>query len=269
MFSHIPGASSMTDDAVPIATTSAHAARGYSSAVLAWALILSALIAGAAGWLVGEANHERFKPSLEASSQAYAFQALNREKKAADTKNAGLVFGVSGFLMALAAGVGVGLAIGEPRRGLVVGLLGGLLNLALAVGASYALVPIWYQNRDQASADLMLPLLTHGGIWVPLGIGTGLVTGLVCRTRGRDSAPRLSLTILGGLIGAILGTVAFELAAGLLFPLDGTVRPISETSISRLFARLTLPLATAVGILWLVRPSLTTPRAAPIEPVSA
>lgn len=259
----------MSDDADAVQSTDA-SPRAHSHAILAVLLVISALIAGTIGWLVGEANHERFKPSLEASSQAYAFQALNREKKVADTRNAALVFGASGFLMALAAGIGTGLATRRLGRGVVVGLLGGFLNLALAAAASFLLVPIWYQNRDQASTDLMLPLLTHGGVWVPLGLGTGLVVGLVGRSLALGTTPRLGLAILGGLVGAMVGTVVIELAGGLLFPLDGTVRPISETSISRLFARLTLPLAIMLGILWLARPSsLAKPRAVLDEPVSA
>ena len=52
---------------------------------------------------------------------------------------------------------------------------------------------------------------------------------------------------MGGLLGALIGTLVFEVVAPFAFPLAKTGEPISVTPGSRLFARLVIALFTAAG----------------------
>jgi hypothetical protein len=56
--------------------------------------------------------------------------------------------------------------------------------------------------------------------------------------------------LLGGVGGAIVATLIYELAGGLLFPLSLVDRPISVTSGTRLLARLLVALLVAAVAAW-------------------
>lgn len=228
-------------------STSAHVSPGQTSRGGLWVL-LAGLLAGGVSFLAGEWNHERFQPSLEASSQAYDFQELNRQRKISETRNGMVVFGTLGGCLGLAMGIAGGLSGGRRRAPLVGGLVGLVLGAAAAVAASAVLIPIDFERRDPATTDLTLPLMVHGGIWVLLALGAGLGFGI--GRGGLGSAVRFGV---GAALGALFGTFVYELVGGVAFPLARTIQPISAEWTTRLLAHGSVAVLAAAGILFFGR----------------
>ena len=82
---------------------------------------------------------------------------------------------------------------------------------------SLLVLPYFFRNQDPHSQDLMLPLLTLGSICSAVGAAGGLAFGV--GLGGRD---RWMKSLLGGLLGAGLGTVVYEVVGALAFPADKT-----------------------------------------------
>src|SRR5205823_4510487 len=92
-------------------------------------------------------------------------------------------------------------------------------------------------------------LLIHGGLWCGLGGAAGLAYAL--GRRGLKPGPLLE-GALGGLIGAAIGTVFYELIGAMCFPLSRTTSPFSATAPTRLLARLSVAVFAALGaVVWL------------------
>jgi hypothetical protein len=219
----------------------------------AWGLTLAAaLLAGTAGWLIGEAFYDYYQPSEEAASQSYDFRALNRETAVAWGRNGAIAFGALGGLLGLA----LGLAGGASRRSLSGAVSGGLLGLILGglVGSlpAFLIMPYAWNQRgeDPANLDMSTPLMIHAALWLGLGAVAGLAFGV-----GRAGGHRATLVqvFLGGLVGAALGTLAYELIGGIGFPMSRTTDPISITMETRLLARLCVSGFTALGVLYALR----------------
>jgi hypothetical protein len=203
-----------------------------------WVLGLGlALLAGAGAWYAGEYTFRRYKPSDEAASQAYNFVALNREMAQAQSYNGALTFGLLGGLL----GLGLGLAGGLTRRSAVGAVIGGLAGLILgtAAGALPALVVMPWQwqhrNDDPSSTELLVPFATHLALWGLVGLAAGVSFAIGV---GGARPSRLLAGAAAGLVGAILGTFAFEMIGAFAFPLARTADPFSGTSETRLLARL-------------------------------
>jgi hypothetical protein len=153
-----------------------------------------------------------------------------------------LCFGMLGA----ALGLGLGLAGGLARRSAGAALGAGGLGLALAAAAgacaAAGLVPYYLAHVNRDADDLLLPLLIHAGCWAPIGAAAGLAYGVGMRgVRGALAA------LLCGLLGALIGTLVFEVIAPFAFPLAKTSEPISASWGSRLLARLSIALFTAAG----------------------
>ncbi len=129
---------------------------------------------------------------------------------------------------------------------------------------SLALLPAYnaYKQRhpDEAFRDLVLPLLVHAGIWSAAGAAGGLAFGL-----GLGERSPLLRTVLGGLVGAAVGAMAYELIGASAFPAARTAQFVSETWETRLLARLAVTVLAAVGtVLGLISPR-NRPRFPPLE----
>jgi hypothetical protein len=165
----------------------------------------------------------------------------------AAVRNGALTFGVLGLCLGGALGIAGGLAQRSPIATTRGGLLGAILGLALGAGLSLALLPwsLRLQNRysDDELIVLLISLVMHALIWGLVGASAGLAFAVGCEE------PRLwTRAFVAGFFGAIVGTVAFELAGGLFFPLAATHQPISETWPTRLLARLLVTLAVASAL---------------------
>jgi hypothetical protein len=101
---------------------------------------------------------------------------------------------------------------------------------------------MYYRNDDPQGNDLLLALLTHGGIWAAVGAAAGLGFGL-----GAGRPGWWARSAVGGLLGAIAATVVFDLLGALVFPVDKTSEPVSATAGTRLFAQLAVAILTAGG----------------------
>jgi hypothetical protein len=98
----------------------------------------------------------------------------------------------------------------------------------------------------------------HLGLWVLLGAAAGLAFGI-----GRTEPRRWGITLVGGAIGAAMGTLLYEVLGAFLFPLAETSKPISEAWQTRLMAFLLVALATAAGILAFAEAPKDRPRKSP------
>jgi hypothetical protein len=218
------------------------AASPWAGSARVYALALAAgAVGGVVAWLGGEAVHGSFAAPLFDS-----FNPRSREMgglvRSGTIREGLLCFGMLGAALGLA----LGLAGGFARRSAGAALGAGGLGLALAAAAgacaTAGLVPFYLAHVNRDAEDLLLPLLTHGGIWAPIGAAAGLAYGV--GMRGRHGA---LAALLGGLFGALIGTLVFEVIAPFAFPLAKTSEPISMTWGSRLLARLAIALFTAAG----------------------
>jgi hypothetical protein len=102
---------------------------------------------------------------------------------------------------------------------------------------------VFFRHVDDESSDLVLPLLIHGGLWTSIGAAAGLAFGVGLGGRGR-----IARMLLGGVLGAIAGTMVYDVAGALIFPLAQTGRPLSATWGSRLFAHVAVAFLVAACV---------------------
>ncbi len=212
----------------------------------------AALIAGFLSWGIGERTYDYFKPSASGGSTS-GFAALNREKGIANQKNATVAFGSFGAILGMLAGV----AGGAVRRSFFNGAKAALTGLILAgIGgalASYLLAPIYTRFFSDDAPSLLLPFLIRGGVWATIGMAVGLAFGW--GLHGFRGVPN---ALMGGLIGSVCGTVAFELANAVLFPGDRNDAVIPSSIHARLLAYLFVAVTVATGAVFLDRQRATS-----------
>lgn len=220
------------------------------------------LLAGLIAFGLGEWGHDYF--SAEGVPQALSGNTVIRPTlqtiAVADSRNSALTFGVMGGVLGLVLGLAGGLArcsIPGAARGAGIGLF-----LGTVVGAVLPLVlviPFHHFQNARNSDDLLAPIGLHAALWGPLGAAAGLAAAVGL---GR---PRLAFPcLLGGLLGAILGVIAYDIIGASVAPLAGTSEPISITWPTRLLARLLIPVGAALGIASAVRdPGTLAPEPAP------
>jgi hypothetical protein len=112
---------------------------------------------------------------------------------------------------------------------------------------SLAVLPAFntYKARhpDEASKDLILPLLVHAIIWSAAGAVGGWAFA-----HGLDARGQRAKIAFGGLAGAALGATVYELIGAAVFPYAQTTDFVSATWDSRLLARLTVTILAAAGV---------------------
>jgi hypothetical protein len=151
-----------------------------------------------------------------------------------------------GALMGAAMGLAGGLSRRSKegaRRGALVGLA---LGAVLGAVASLAFIPLYFvAKRFAATAepDLSVAMLLHAGVWMSVGAVAGMAFAL-----GLGEPRRAGRAVLGGLLGALVGTLLYDVIGAAVFPLDGTADPIAQTWYSRSLARVLVPLLSALAI---------------------
>jgi hypothetical protein len=209
--------------------------------------LLAGVVAGLVAWLGGEACLNRIKPPRHAvNSKGLVLNLTDRREVAvADAKNASLAFAFLGASLGAGLGVAGGLIRRSGRAATAAGLLGLVVGASAGAGISLALLPPYNsykaQHPDEAARDVILPLLVHAGIWSAVGASGGLAFGLGAR-RG------LPWIVLGGLAGAALGAIVYELIGAVAFPAAQTTQFVSATGPTRLFARLAVTILAAAGV---------------------
>ena len=206
--------------------------------------LAAGLLAGLGAWAVGEATLTVFEPELQ-RVDAMGIISMEPTLKGtiqADTRNAALAFGVLGALLGLLLGLAGGLVRRLTRQGAMAGLVGVVVGGVVGSGMTLALLPIYFgvRDADPLSFDLTVPLMIHVGIWSAVGAAGGMAFGI--GVGGRDRVLRAAI---GGLVGAALGAVAFELIGAIFFPFAETPKPVSESMMTRLLARLLVAVLAA------------------------
>lgn len=226
-----------------------------------WPAALAAgLIAGVAAWLIGEAAHEYFEPA-EVEKIVMGHKTRNptfETQNDATVKNSLVAFGSLGCLLGMALGAGSGLARRAPRSAAMAAVIGLVLGGLAGAGATAVVLPTALRTRSVNQDDLIRPFLVHAGLWAPLGAAGGLAFGLGAGRRGSA----LATAAIGGAVGALLGTAAYDLIGGLAFPLARTDTAISLTWLTRLIARLCVTLGTVAGTALSIRDRPATSRPA-------
>jgi len=213
------------------------------------ALVIAAgVAAGVAAWLAGEATLNAFvPPSHEQNVMGQVFRKVEfYDQSTADYRNAMVAFGWLGGLLGAAMGLAGGLARRSVPAGLRAGAVGLVLGLVLALIGSAAFLPVYFraldQSKEELSRDLVIPLLTHGGIWAACGLAGGIALG-IGMGGGRSG---LAKAAVGGLIGAAIGAAAYEMIGAFAFSnRDHTTSPVSWSPATRLLARLLVTTLTA------------------------
>jgi hypothetical protein len=211
-----------------------------------WVVALVAgLAAGLLSWIGGEGVYGLFAPPAELVHSANFARSpeLAREQTAALIRNATLAFGVLGAVLGIVLGAAGGGARRSAQAAAMAAALGLVLGTATGVGLGLAVVPIAAGDLVMISESLGFAMLTHASIWGPLGAAAGLAFGIGLGG-GRDVALRAAV---GGLLGAVLGTIAYDLIGATIAPLAETGGPLSTTPATRLLARVAVSALAALG----------------------
>jgi hypothetical protein len=151
---------------------------------------------------------------------------------------------VLGAFLGLSLGLAGGLARRSSRAGIAAGLLGMVLGGVLGAGLSLAGSPLFFKAKNQfEDQQLILGLVLHGVIWGAIGAVGGLAFG-----QGLGVPGLRRHTVLGGLLGALIGTAIADFAGGAFFPLGGADQPISETWMTRVMSCLLVGIFVGLGI---------------------
>jgi hypothetical protein len=243
-----------TRPVLPSSSSAPQASAASRGATIPTAILGLALLAGIAAWLVGESTLNYFQTS-KAAENIRDPTILNQEMPRVSSLNGAVGFGLFGALLGLAMGLAGGLAR-RSLGGAVIGAAAGLV-LGTAAGAlpSFAVMPWHWQHRndDPGSLELMVPLMVHLCLWSGIGLAAGLAFG-IGSSRGFQPT-RLFESALVGLVGAMLGTFIFEVGGAFLFPLARTASPFSDTSGTRLLARLCVAGFVGLGALRALPPN--------------
>src|SRR5262249_36691374 len=97
-------------------------------------------------------------------------------------------------------------------------------------------------KRITPDTGMTLGMIIHAGVWSPIGAVAGLALGV-----GLGGPRAIALALLGGLAGAVLGTMGYEVASALLYPQARLDHPIPEERGLRLLAVFGIAVLTALG----------------------
>lgn len=231
-----------------------------------WAAALGAglLAAAASAWL-GELLVGTFVPPVRMVN-AMGIMINNptfANRILANARNATLGYGALG----LALGLGLGLAGGLARglggvRGIRPALIGALLGLGPVLAAAAVVLPIYNhalsKDSEEMSRDLLLPFLVHGSVWAAAGLGAGAALGLGLGLDRRG----VTQPAMGGLLGGLIGAIAYEVIGATVFPNGGASEPQAYTAAPRILACFLVALPAAALAALLAREALAGHRAA-------
>jgi hypothetical protein len=222
--------------------------RRHAPLARVWVLpLLAGLIAGFASWLIGEALHRRFEhPDFALSgppSSAEVMSSLFRAERAAQRLDAILSFGSLGAVLGMAHGLAGGSVRGSVRAALIAGIVGSILGGLVGAAVTQVILPIYHRILDPDTNELMVGIVIHVVISSAIGAVGGAAFGFGLGDRSRGCR-----AVVGALLGAVAGSLVYEIVGALAFPLDGTSKPIAATWGARLFARLAVTTFASAGL---------------------
>jgi hypothetical protein len=219
-------------DPVPPSATAPEA----NSAVRAWALALAAgLVAGVVAWAIGEAT------LVPEAGFVNKDEKIAVQPSVAGIRNGTISFGALGAALGLGLGLVGGLIRHSVPRAFVAGFIGLVAGGGAGAALSQVVLPVYYEHYT--TGDIMYSLMVHACVWVAVALAAGFAFAL-----GVGGWREVVRGMLGGAAAALLATIIYEFAGGLLFPTALTDRPISVTWETRLAARLLVALLVAAGV---------------------
>lgn len=224
----------MESDTGPSHSRNTSAGRLWASA------LLGGLIAAGLSWGAGETsvNAFRAKEVGDPLKETIDLPGINR----VIVQNASLAHGLQGALLGLTLGIAGGLARRPPRVSVVPSLVGLATGGVLGAATSYGVFTAFHTLTDANSSELIPSLLAHGGLAALVGASGGLAFGLASEGWGR--AGRCAI---GGMAGAVLGAVLFEVVGAVVFPVAKTGDPIAAEGSARLLWHALVNLLAALG----------------------
>jgi hypothetical protein len=220
----------------------------------AWLAAMTAgLLAVAVDWPAGEAAVKYIRTEKDVANVNGREQAIVTvlSSNRSDVKRATLAYGLQGAILGLALGL-AGAAVRRSANTVPAAALAGLIGGGVAgSGLSFGLFPILFRQLDPISGDLVLPMIIHVAVWSVVGAAVGLAFGI-----GRRGGPvRIGRAVLGGLLGAALGAVAYQLLGAFFFPTAKSDMPIAAGAAARLLGLALTGLSTAAGVAIADRPA--------------
>jgi hypothetical protein len=214
---------------------------GGQGRLVAMALV-AGLLAGVAAWLVGETILEAYRTILSPKIKREADAGVALQVMRARLLSASGTFTALGAIVGLGLGLSGGLARRSASAGAKAALLGCVVGSIAAASVSLLVLPNFFKRYDPQSQDLVLPLLTLGAICSSVGAAGGLAFGV--GLGGRD---RWMKSLVGGLIGAALATVTYELVGAVAFPTSRTELPVSLAYATRAMLHVLVAAFAGVG----------------------
>jgi hypothetical protein len=219
---------------------------------LATLTLFGGILAGLVSFAGGEAIYQMIPAKLVWVELPFGGKTMGVSSETAmvaDTKNAALAFGVLGACLGGFLGMAGGLARRSALGTIAAGLAGVILGGGLGAGVSHAVLPYFLKTMDEAQRyDLLFRVEMHSAIWGLLGAVAGLAFAIGLGRKGL-----IWHAVVAGLVGAVLGVILYDVAGETFFPGARTCDPISNTSTTRLLARLFIAVGTAIGLVLFVR----------------
>jgi len=211
---------------------------------------LGGILAGLASFGAGEALDKIIPAALVAQTAQSSNQPVMgptpETEKVAAVKNAALAFGALGLCLGGFLGIAGGLARRSTFAAVTGGLLGASLAAIVGAGVSLALLPRFLAAQTRfPQNELIISVSMHGLIWGLVGASAGLAFA-----GGLGERRVVGGALAGGLVGAVLGAVAFDMIGAAFFEAADTLMPISETWPTRLMARLLVTIGTATALVF-------------------
>lgn len=213
--------------------------------------LLAGMIAGLVSWAGGEAIYGRFIPPLIATGgfpSIEEIEAAEQARRDGANKEASLTAAMLGASLGLTLGLAGGFVAGNARKSMKAAMAG--LNVGgLGSGAAaWLLTPVFLKNYNPDTDVMLLAIAIYGSISMVSGAIAGLAFGMGLRSDPTNSpSGLLGSTLQGGLMGAALAVVVFQVAGMIAFPLSQTTLPVSISKASRLTSHLLVALLCAFG----------------------
>jgi hypothetical protein len=208
--------------------------------------VIAGLMAGLVAFAIGEVTHDLIPAGrVQQNLMGSRVMVPDRDASAvADARNAALTFGVLGLCLGAGLGVAGGLARRSTPGAVAGGLVGSSLGAALGGGVSLAVLTRFIAAKySYFEYDLPISMAMHGLIWGLLGAAAGLAYAI-----GLGERRRCAPALFAGLIGAVLGSVAYDIIGAVFFQAANTDEPISEAWPTRLLACLLVTVGAAVAL---------------------
>jgi hypothetical protein len=208
-----------------------------------WIVCLgSGLLAGVLAAFGGELIYEKIHvdpeypatlDSLSGSERSIARAQVRFKTKVVVERNQAMAaYGMLGAALGVILGLTGALVAGSKPVNLAGALVGGVSGGLLGACVSMVLVPVFY-DISNSQTGLPLLFLTHLVIFAGLGTAGG-------QALGWSSGDRKVIVrcMIGGIVGALVGTLVFEVTNFVAFPNLRTFEPVPVKTIPRLIMHL-------------------------------